>query len=1170
MIHCFCCLRFLLGYVALGLLAGGAMLSTPAEAQRTNPPQAGLGVAWHPDGTDDYLAISGMSYSGSPTTVTVEAWVRTTDAGNQVIASFDESHYWSLEMIGGRVVWKVAGNPAPEAITLSGATLINDGQWHHVAAVYDHGRAALYINGVPDGAITQATGTSFGSGATRFGFVGAASLATAFNGAQGATDLFAGGIDEVRVWSVARTAAEIDQGRFSQLSGTENNLAFYYDFENGSGTTAIDRSPNGYDGTCYNATDATWFAGNITLGNAIPDQVAVGGEEFPNRANNTFPATIFSDDAIASYQATLVDGPPLPNWLHFNSSNGQFAGTPPNLPASYIIRLTATDTDGHTADDIFTLLVRAVPSVTLDAITAQRGYEAAFTEGDPPVDITATDVTIADPDNIFLTGFDINLLNNISEDTLILTTEGKAAASAAGISVQDYNSVSGSIILTGLATLDEYAEVLEWVQYYNRLDDPTTGTRIVSFIATDQDSNTGSAASLVLVNTKNDRPTLDLDGSSNSGSSYVPTYTEDSPPVPIVDHNVTLSDIDYHDFGSVTIAMINRPDTTQETLQTIGSLPTGISAFFHDTTGVLELRGTASLDAYEEAIQQIGYHNASQNPDLTPRELLITFDDGDGGESTGSATVRVNIIPVNDPPDTQMDTMIVAEYSRDNVVVATLPTDIDNELTELTITVVSLPDLGTLTYPDGMLIRVGDALDSAQFVTMQYDTPDNYDGVSNPGNLVYRVFDGGASKLSTVTFIINNAPEADDFIVTTTEDANYVFTLADFANGYSDVEGDPLAYVVISSLPANGLLLLVEDTVQIGDEIRITALDSGKLVLQPDLNANGNPYTSFLFRVKDDRAATSGLYVSEIVVTPVSDPPAVDTVFVSGEEYVTLFFAADDFIRRFSDPENDTLTKIRIESLPGNGTLLLNDEPVTVGDEIPIDDLPQLAFEPDAGFDGVTEFRWNGHDGSAYAALPAPVIITILEDNRLSAMNDTIRLIDVTTYDGTLTALVNNPTGGDFTFRTNPVVDPEHGRIRLYDDGTYTYQTTAEFTGTDTFTFEVCNTNNPPECARATVTIIMPPPLLVYEGFSPDNDGTNDVWRIRGIENYPNNHVRIFNRWGNLVFEMAGYDNYPEKAWSSYSTAGLVAGDVPDGTYFYLIDLGNGQPPRSGYVIVNR
>ena len=91
----------------------------------------------------------------------------------------------------------------------------------------------------------------------------------------------------------------------------------------------------------------------------------------------------------------------------------------------------------------------------------------------------------------------------------------------------------------------------------------------------------------------------------------------------------------------------------------------------------------------------------------------------------------------------------------------------------------------------------------------------------------------------------------------------------------------------------------------------------------------------------------------------------------------------------------------------------------------------------------------------------------------------------------------------------------------------------------------------------------MPPPLLVYEGFSPDNDGTNDVWRIRGIENYPNNHVRIFNRWGNLVLDIEGYNN-DNRAWKSESI------EVPDGTYFYLIDLGNNQSPRSGYVIVNR
>ena len=95
--------------------------------------------------------------------------------------------------------------------------------------------------------------------------------------------------------------------------------------------------------------------------------------------------------------------------------------------------------------------------------------------------------------------------------------------------------------------------------------------------------------------------------------------------------------------------------------------------------------------------------------------------------------------------------------------------------------------------------------------------------------------------------------------------------------------------------------------------------------------------------------------------------------------------------------------------------------------------------------------------------------------------------------------------------------------------------------------------------------------LIIYEGFSPNDDGANETWWIEGIENYPNNSVQIFNRWGNKIYEVKGYNNN-DRSWGSTSSVGLVLGDtkVPDGTYFYIIDLGDGSKPRKGYITVHR
>ena len=91
------------------------------------------------------------------------------------------------------------------------------------------------------------------------------------------------------------------------------------------------------------------------------------------------------------------------------------------------------------------------------------------------------------------------------------------------------------------------------------------------------------------------------------------------------------------------------------------------------------------------------------------------------------------------------------------------------------------------------------------------------------------------------------------------------------------------------------------------------------------------------------------------------------------------------------------------------------------------------------------------------------------------------------------------------------------------------------------------------------------------KGFSPNGDGNNDFFYIEGIENYPNNRVQIYNRWGNLVFEVNGYDNQ-SNVWASESNVGVIVGqrNVPDGTYFYLIDLGDGSKPMSGFLVINR
>ena len=93
--------------------------------------------------------------------------------------------------------------------------------------------------------------------------------------------------------------------------------------------------------------------------------------------------------------------------------------------------------------------------------------------------------------------------------------------------------------------------------------------------------------------------------------------------------------------------------------------------------------------------------------------------------------------------------------------------------------------------------------------------------------------------------------------------------------------------------------------------------------------------------------------------------------------------------------------------------------------------------------------------------------------------------------------------------------------------------------------------------------------IIASEGFSPNGDTKNDTWFVEGIFDYPNHHLVIYNRWGNKVYEAAPYKN----DWGGKSYFGNAFGgdQLPEGTYFYVIDLGvDGRKPLKGFITLKR
>uniref|UniRef100_UPI0032178F3C T9SS type B sorting domain-containing protein n=1 Tax=uncultured Algibacter sp. TaxID=298659 RepID=UPI0032178F3C len=127
------------------------------------------------------------------------------------------------------------------------------------------------------------------------------------------------------------------------------------------------------------------------------------------------------------------------------------------------------------------------------------------------------------------------------------------------------------------------------------------------------------------------------------------------------------------------------------------------------------------------------------------------------------------------------------------------------------------------------------------------------------------------------------------------------------------------------------------------------------------------------------------------------------------------------------------------------------------------------------------------------------------------------------------------------------------------------------FNGPDSFTYEICVT--PTNCSIGTVEITVEPSTcgIVDKEFSPNGDNTNETLIITCIENYPNNRLEVYNRWGNIVFKRQGYTN--NNGWDGTSNGRVTVNTsekLPVGTYYYVLDLGDGSKPRVGWLYINR
>jgi|GEM_PF-4798151 len=226
---------------------------------------AQVGISF--DGSDDCLVAANAGPLGSSNR-TVECWIKTSSTVNtqQVLVNWGSmspngSRFTFNTIQNGRIRIELGGN----GFNSNGR--INDGNWHHVAIVYDHQatlKASLYIDGALDTArnFTVPTNTS-------------SSIPITIGKRIDNVNFFDGEMDEIKIWDIALTTGQIRNSMFTSYCSTPSNLVAYYKLEEGtpngintSDTIAIDYSANTNDAILKNFSLQSVGLSNWVVGNA--------------------------------------------------------------------------------------------------------------------------------------------------------------------------------------------------------------------------------------------------------------------------------------------------------------------------------------------------------------------------------------------------------------------------------------------------------------------------------------------------------------------------------------------------------------------------------------------------------------------------------------------------------------------------------------------------------------------------------------------------------------------------------------------------------------------------------------------------------------------------------------------------------------------------------------
>ena len=168
-----------------------------------------------------------------------------------------------------------------------------------------------------------------------------------------------------------------------------------------------------------------------------------------------------------------------------------------------------------------------------------------------------------------------------------------------------------------------------------------------------------------------------------------------------------------------------------------------------------------------------------------------------------------------------------------------------------------------------------------------------------------------------------------------------------------------------------------------------------------------------------------------------------------------------------------------------------------------------------------------------------------------------------------LTTIVSDPNNNIDLSTLSIISQPLSGAPAVIDSTHHlivNYQGIS-FSGADKLTIQVCDLVG--ACSQQEIIIDVGGSVIVYNAVSPNGDGKNDTFVLDFIDILPttqDNHVSIFDRWGDEVFSVSNYDN-TTRVFAGVSSDGK---QLPPGTYFYKVTFSSGAKTLTGYLQIKR